>query len=104
MKKVLLAIAAVATITSCSQNEEFENPNQQAKIGFTSVVKKATRATDTTTDNFLAFTVSSYVTSATYDGTTLLGNAYMNGVSYTKANAGFGKESTIFCVSYYGQI
>ena len=49
MKKVLLAIAAVATITSCSQNEEFENPNQQAKIGFTSVVKKATRATDTTT-------------------------------------------------------
>ena len=29
MKKVLLAIAAVATITSCSQNEEFENPSHQ---------------------------------------------------------------------------
>ena len=100
MKKVLLAIAAVATITSCSQNEEFENPNQQAKIGFTSVVKKATRATDTTTDNFLAFTVSSYVTSATYDGTTLLGNAYMNGVSYTKANAA-SVWSTEDAGSYY---
>lgn len=100
MKKVLLAIAAVATITSCSQNEEFENPNQQAKIGFTSVVKKATRATDTTTDNLLAFTVSSYVTSATYDGTTLLGNAYMNGVSYTKANAA-SVWSTEDAGSYY---
>ena len=34
MKKVLLAIAAVATITSCSQNEEFENPAQNAEINF----------------------------------------------------------------------
>ena len=41
MKKVLLAIAAVATITSCSQNEEFENPSQQAeiKIGTTAVTR-----------------------------------------------------------------
>ena len=36
MKKVLLAIAAVATITSCSQNEEFENPAQSNEINFTS--------------------------------------------------------------------
>lgn len=87
MKKVLLAIAAVATITSCSQNEEFENPGQKAEIGFTSVVKKATRAVDTTTDNFLNFTVSSYVTDAVYDGAVVLGDAYIDGVSYTRTNA-----------------
>lgn len=87
MKKILLVVTAALAITSCSQNEEFENPNQQAKIGFTSVVKKATRAVDTTSDSFLAFTVSSYVTDAAYDGTGALGNAYMNGISYTKANA-----------------
>lgn len=47
MKKVLLAIAAVATITSCSQNEEFENLGQKAeiKMGTTAV----TRATVMTT-------------------------------------------------------
>lgn len=44
MKKVLLAIAAVATITSCSQNEEFENPTQKAEINFTPIVKNSTRA------------------------------------------------------------
>lgn len=44
MKKVLLAIAAVATITSCSQNEEFENLGQKAEINFTPVVKNSTRA------------------------------------------------------------
>lgn len=32
MKKILLAIAAVATITGCSQSEEFENPGQKAEI------------------------------------------------------------------------
>lgn len=50
MKKVLLAIAAVATITSCSQNEEFENPAQSNEINFTSVVGKATRATVAVTE------------------------------------------------------
>ena len=44
MKKVLLAIAAVATITSCSQNEEFENPAQNAEINFSTIVSKSTRA------------------------------------------------------------
>ncbi len=53
MKKVLLAIAAVATITSCSQNEEFENLGQKAeiKMGTTAV----TRATVMTTSKFLNF-------------------------------------------------
>lgn len=86
MKKILLAVTAALAITSCSQNEEFENPNQQTKIDFTSVVKKATRAVDTTGDNFLAFTVSSYVTDNAYDGVAALGNAYMNGISFTKEN------------------
>lgn len=86
MKKVLLAIAAVATITSCSQNEEFENPVQKAEIGFNSVVRKATRAADTTGDNFLAFTVNSYVTEGEYSGVTALGDAYMDEISYTRTD------------------
>ena len=52
MKKILLAVTAALAITGCSQNEEFDAPNQQTKIDFTSVVKKATRAADTTGDNF----------------------------------------------------
>ena len=44
MKKVLLAIAAVATITSCSQNEEFENVGQNAEISFGTIVRNSTRA------------------------------------------------------------
>lgn len=87
MKKILLAVTAALAITSCSQNEEFEAPNQQTKIDFTSVVRKATRAADTTSDNFLAFTVSSYVTDAAYDGSAALGSAYMDGISFTKDNA-----------------
>ena len=53
MKKILLAVTTALAITGCSQNEEFDAPNQQTKIDFTSVVKKATRAADTTGDNFL---------------------------------------------------
>lgn len=86
MKKILLAVTAALTITSCSQNEEFENANQQTKIDFTSIVKKATRAVDTTNNNFLSFTVSSYVTDAAYDGKAALGTAYMDGISYTRAS------------------
>ena len=58
MKKVLLAIAAVATITSCSQNEEFENLGQKAeiKMGTTAV----TRATVMTTSKFLNFKAFGY--------------------------------------------
>lgn len=40
MKKILLAVTAALAIMSCSQNEEFEAPNQQTKIDFTSVVRK----------------------------------------------------------------
>lgn len=44
MKKILLAVAAVATFASCSQNEEFENVGQKAEINFVPVVKNTTRA------------------------------------------------------------
>ncbi len=87
MKKILLAVTAALAITSCSQNEEFEAPNQQTKIDFTSVVRKATRATDTNSNNFLGFTVSSYITDGDYSETGALGAAYMDGISYTKDNA-----------------
>lgn len=88
MKKILLAVTAALAITSCSQNEEFDAPNQQTKIDFTSVVKKATRAADTTGDNFLGFTVNSYVTATAYGGTAALGgDVYMDGISYTRDNA-----------------
>lgn len=87
MKKILLATVAALAITSCSQNEEFENPNQQSQIGFNSVIKRATRAADTTADKFLEFTVSSYVTDVAYDdGMSALGTAYMNGIPYTKTD------------------
>lgn len=87
MRKILLAVTAALAITSCSQNEEFENSNQQTKIGLTSIVRKTTRAVDTNNDNFLGFTVSSYVTDGDYDGVSSLGTAYMNGIAYTKGNA-----------------
>ena len=57
MKKVLLAIAAVATITSCSQNEEFENPAQNAEINFSTIVSKSTRAVIIENKDFKKFTV-----------------------------------------------
>ena len=46
MKKILLAIAAVATITGCSQSEEFENPGQKAEINFSSMTDKSTSNCD----------------------------------------------------------
>ena len=58
MKKVLLAIAAVATITSCSQNEEFENPTQKAEISFNTAA--VTRATVMTTQDLNVFKVYGY--------------------------------------------
>ena len=46
MKKILLAIAAVATITSCSQNEEFESLGQKTEIKIGTIVSKSTRAAE----------------------------------------------------------
>lgn len=50
MKKILLAVTAALAITSCSQNEEFENEGQKAEINFTTIVSKATRASELKTE------------------------------------------------------
>ena len=105
MKKILLAVTTALAITGCSQNEEFDAPNQQTKIDFTSVVKKATRAADTTGDNFLGFTVNSYVTAAAYDGTAALErDVYMNGISYTRDNAAAPWATTDKGIYYWPSI
>lgn len=83
MKKVLLAIAAVATITSCSQNEEFENPGQKAEINIGTVVKATSRAEVADNTNFEAFKVSSFIVASDFDfKVSLLGSPYMDGVLY----------------------
>lgn len=90
MKKVLLAIAAVATITSCSQNEEFENPAQKAEIGFNTAA--VTRATAMITDNFKEFQVYGYAHSGTFDneteGTSLVNGYFKNDGAGWKENGG----------------
>lgn len=72
MKKILLAVAAVATMASCSQNEEFENVGQKAeiKIGTTAV----TRATVMETKDFKTFRAFGY--------------AFGKGTTYGDATAG----------------
>ena len=64
MKKILLAVTAALAITSCSQNEEFENVGQNAEISFGTIVRNSTRANILTTDNMQTFTVSGYQTDA----------------------------------------
>ena len=69
MKKILLAVTAALAITSCSQNEEFENAGQNAEIKIgTSVV---TRATPMLTDNFAQFRAFGYA----YTGEDAYGSA-----------------------------
>lgn len=84
MKKVLLAIAAVATITSCSQNEEFENPAQKAEIGFNSVINKSTRAAVIENDDFESFSVCGYRTNEKMSSTTNIQKGFMDDVPVAK--------------------
>lgn len=65
MKKILLAIAAVATMTGCTQNEEFDNLGQKAEIGFNTAA--VTRATAMTTANFNEFKVYGYAHVGEFD-------------------------------------
>lgn len=81
MKKILLAVAAVATMASCSQNEEFENVGQKAeiKIGTTAV----TRATEQNTaglqkDGFQLYAYNTG-TSAMTSGVTLPASTWIAG-------------------------
>ena len=69
MKKILLAIAAVATITGCSQSEEFENPGQKAEMNFSTAVTRAT-ALDTEGLQNAGFQVYAYNTGTTEMSTT----------------------------------
>lgn len=77
MKKILLAVTAALAITSCSQNEEFENPAQNAEIGFNTAV---TRATAMVTADFSKFKVYGYAHegafSAANEGTSIVDGTY----------------------------
>lgn len=84
MKKVLLAIAAVATITSCSQSEDFENPGQKAEISFGTIVRNSTRADILTTNSITKFAVSGFKTSENMTSETQLATGFIDNLSVTK--------------------
>lgn len=91
MKKILLAAVAALAFVGCTQNEEIEKLGDKAEIKVGTVVRSGTRAAVTTDDNFKNFTVYAY-TANTEDITTTgkgLGNAYMNGIAYSKSDAGW---------------
>lgn len=90
MKKVLLAIAAIATITSCTQNEEFENPAQKAEISFNTAA--VTRATAMVTDNFKEFQVYGYA--HTGDFTEATEGTYLVNGYFKKNESGEWIENT----------
>jgi len=85
MKKILLAVTAALAITSCSQNEEFENEGQKTEINFTTIVSKATRASELKTEGLKTnggFKVFAYNTKNNdMSAETILGETpFMNGV------------------------
>ena len=96
MKKVLLAIAAVATITSCSQSEDFENPGREAEISFNSVINKSTRAAIIENDKFESFTVSGYRTTDAMTSGTQLTRGFMDDVAVSKAEGGWSQVGTFY--------
>ncbi|WP_077152804.1 fimbrillin family protein [Bacteroides bouchesdurhonensis] len=102
MKKVLLATAVAAmAFTSCSQNEEFEaqGTNNEIKIG--TMVKKSPRAVVTDDETFKSFTLSSFIVDKDQIYSEKgLGDAYMDGVSYT----GIKGNWTNTGVNYYWPI
>lgn len=99
MKKILLAAAAALAITGCTQNEEIQSQgvNNEIKVG--TIVKKSNRAADLTNTSFTEFKLSSFIVAADQDyATTGLGNAYMDGITYT---GGQGKWTTTDGGVYY---
>lgn len=88
MKKILLATVAALAITSCSQNEEFENAGQKAEINFGSIVGNSTRATITGTDNFKTFTVNGYKTSTKMGDAVKLSSGFMDNEMVEKTEGG----------------
>lgn len=84
MKKILLAVAAVATMASCSQNEEFENVGQKAEIKIGTTVKATSRAVVMDDATFQSFEVSSFILDNNFDFSKgKLGKPYMDGVLFT---------------------
>ena len=94
MKKILLAVTAALAITSCSQNEEFENAGQKAEINFGSIVSNSTRATITDDGNFETFTVNGYKTSAVMGSAVALTSFIDNEV--VKKTEGVWKHDNVF--------
>lgn len=95
MKKILLAVTAALAITSCSQNEEFENAAQNAEINIGTVVKTTSRAAATDNTNFTSFKVSSFIVAEGANFTTTwLGSPYMDGVKYTGKQGSWTQEGS----------
>ena len=91
-----MAIAAVATITSCSQSEDFENPGREAEISFNSVINKSTRAAIIENDKFESFTVSGYRTTDAMTSGTQLTGGFMDDVAVSKAEGGWSQVGTFY--------
>lgn len=95
MKKILLAVTAALAITSCSQNEEFENAGQKAEINFGSIVSNSTRATITDDGNFDTFTVNGYKTSSIMGSEVTLTSGFINNEVVNKTE-GVWKHDKVF--------
>ena len=96
MKKILLAVTAALAITSCSQNEEFENVGQNAEISFGTIVRNSTRANILTTDNMQTFTVSGYQTDAEMAEGTKLTTGFIDELKVEKKDAKWVYEGDTF--------
>lgn len=88
MKKILFAAVAALAITGCSQNEEFDAASQKAEIGFKTVVSKATRASELTTNDLKTnggYTVHAYNTAEVDMDTEVIlpATAFMDAVKVT---------------------
>lgn len=98
MKKIMYAAMAALAITSCSQNEEFENQGGQLEIGFTTAVGKSSRVAPTTTTNFTKFMVYGYNTvgaDMTVE-TALSTTSFMDAVTSTKTGETWGIDKGPF--------
>lgn len=97
MKKILLATVAALAITSCSQNEEFENAGQKSEIGFNTVVSKTTRATVTDINGLQTsgFTVYSYNTGDKVVGAEL-SSIIMSGIEVTHSEGNWTFSGTYY--------
>ncbi|WP_342382259.1 fimbrillin family protein [Bacteroides ovatus] len=97
MKKILLAVTAALAITSCSQNEEFDNAGQNAEISFGTIVRNSTRADILATDNIKTFTVSGYKTEGEMVSTTQLAGGFIDNLKVDKKDPdGWGYTGTFY--------